>query len=182
MPWVDAIYDNAQSLEGFTKLLLVVACDYFCLHLESFSSITVFYGFFQLRFICYISINMFYFNGLVLNQKKMLACLGLVCQCKCIYPKGDFTILYLYYEQWWNLRRVDTTNLGVQAWKQCRKGRLIINVLLSKPCEHSWHGKDHVPCVFWTQLSLQYNKEGKMPLSCSFISCLAVKVLSDLTI
>lgn len=60
MPCVDTIYDNVQSLEGSTKLLLVVACDYFCLHLESFSSITVFYAFFQLRFICYISIKMFY--------------------------------------------------------------------------------------------------------------------------
>lgn len=60
MPCVDTIHDNVQSLEGSRKLLLVVVCDYFCLHLKSFSSITVFYVFFQLRFICYISIKMFY--------------------------------------------------------------------------------------------------------------------------
>lgn len=47
MPCVDTIYDNVQSLEGSTTLLLVVACDYFCLRLESFSSITVFYFFFN---------------------------------------------------------------------------------------------------------------------------------------
>lgn len=57
---VDTIYDNVRTLRSSTRLLLVVACDYFCLHLESFSSITVFYVFFQLGFICYISIKMFY--------------------------------------------------------------------------------------------------------------------------
>lgn len=45
---VDTIYVNVQSLEDSTKLLLVVAYDYFCPHLESFSSITVFYIFFIL--------------------------------------------------------------------------------------------------------------------------------------
>ena len=60
VPCIDAIYYNVQSLEGSTKLFLVVACDYFCLHMESFSSITVFYLFFQLGFICYISIRIFY--------------------------------------------------------------------------------------------------------------------------
>lgn len=61
VPCVDTVCDSVESLECPTKLLLGVECGYFCLCLKS-SSITVFgfFFFFQLSFICYITIKMFY--------------------------------------------------------------------------------------------------------------------------